>query len=35
MRPFRVALTGDFLNEDGDSAYGDLRLSLLENAPHV
>jgi phosphoglycerate dehydrogenase-like enzyme len=27
---FRLALTGDFLNEDGVSAYGDIGLSLLD-----
>jgi phosphoglycerate dehydrogenase-like enzyme len=35
MRPFRVAFTGDFLNEDGVSAYGDIGLSLLDAAAHV
>lgn len=32
---FHVALTGDFLNEDGVSAYGDIGLSLLDESPHV
>ncbi|MBI3467125.1 MAG: dehydrogenase, partial [Planctomycetes bacterium] len=35
MRMFRVALTGDFLNEHGTSPYGDLGLPLLEGVPHV
>lgn len=35
VRTFRVALTGDFLNERGQSAYGDLGLPLLENRPYV
>lgn len=35
MQTFRVALTGDFLNEQGTSAYGDVGLSLLESAPHI
>ncbi len=35
MRTFRVALTGDLLNETGASAYGDIGLSLLESQPHV
>ncbi len=38
MRPipeFRVALTGDFLNEAGDVAYGDAGLDLLSSAPAV
>lgn len=35
MRAFRVALTGDFLNERGQSAYGDLGLAALEQAGHV
>ncbi len=33
MRKFRVALTGDFLNEAGESAYGDIGLSLLAKHP--
>jgi phosphoglycerate dehydrogenase-like enzyme len=32
---FRMALTGDFLNEDGRSAYGDIGLSPLEGAAHI
>ena len=35
MRTFRVALTGDFLKADGSSAYGDIRLDLLERAPFI
>jgi phosphoglycerate dehydrogenase-like enzyme len=35
MRTFRVALTGDFLNEAGESAYGDIGLGLLESASYV
>jgi phosphoglycerate dehydrogenase-like enzyme len=35
MRPFRIAFTGDFLNQDGVSAYGDIGLSLLDAAGHV
>ena len=32
MRTFRVAFTGDYLNEAGESAYGDLGLPLLESS---
>jgi phosphoglycerate dehydrogenase-like enzyme len=35
MRTFRIALTGDFLNEQGVSAYGDLSLSLWKDRPYV
>src|SRR5262245_47957659 len=35
MRKFRVAYTGDFLNEDGNTAYGDLDLARLEQSPFV
>jgi phosphoglycerate dehydrogenase-like enzyme len=35
MPIFRVALTGDFLSEDGTSAYGDLSLDLLAGRPFV
>jgi phosphoglycerate dehydrogenase-like enzyme len=35
MRTFRVALTGDFLGEDGRPAYGDSGLSLLASKPYV
>lgn len=35
MRIFRIALTGDFLNESGQSPYGDIGLSLLDAVPWV
>jgi len=35
MRPFRVAITGDFLNAEGTSAYGDLGYGALEACPYV
>ncbi len=35
MRTFRIALTGDFLNDEGQSAYGDIHLGLLDQAPFV
>jgi phosphoglycerate dehydrogenase-like enzyme len=35
MRLFRVGLTGDFLDESGASAYGDLSLALLESRPYL
>jgi phosphoglycerate dehydrogenase-like enzyme len=35
MQPFRVALTGDFLNEQGTSAYGDIGVGLFADAPYV
>lgn len=35
MRTFRVALTGDFLGEDGRPAYGDLGLPLLDANPAI
>ncbi len=35
MRTFRVAWTGDFLNDRGQSAYGELDLSSLADAPHI
>jgi phosphoglycerate dehydrogenase-like enzyme len=35
MRLFRIAFTGDFLDETGKPAYGDLRLLELSNQPHV
>src|SRR6266496_1847272 len=35
MLPFRLAYTGDFLNEDGTPAYGDLSLSLLRDCPFI
>jgi phosphoglycerate dehydrogenase-like enzyme len=34
-RTFRVALTGDFLDEWGQPAYGDLGLPLWNDAPHI
>jgi phosphoglycerate dehydrogenase-like enzyme len=35
MPIFRIALTGDYLNAEGTSAYGDVGLSLLKNQPHL
>jgi len=35
MPNFCIALTGDFLNESGEVAYGDIGLSLLEARPYV
>ena len=35
VRTFRVALTGDFLNEDGRPAYGDAVISLLAREPAI
>jgi phosphoglycerate dehydrogenase-like enzyme len=35
VRTFRLALTGDFLNEAGTPAYGDAGLSLLESCPAI
>lgn len=35
MRTFHIALTGDFLNEQGQSAYGELDLKPLLLAPHI
>ncbi|MGE5192332.1 MAG: NAD(P)-dependent oxidoreductase [Deltaproteobacteria bacterium] len=35
MRAFRLAITGDILNERGEDAYGGLPLNLLDAAPHV
>ena len=32
MHTFRIAFTGDFLDERGTSAYGDLRLDELQRA---
>jgi phosphoglycerate dehydrogenase-like enzyme len=32
---FRLAITGDFLNQEGQSAYGDVGLSMLRNAPGI
>src|SRR5690349_2027503 len=35
MRIFRIAFTGDFLNDEGQSAYGDISLSLLDSKPYI
>jgi phosphoglycerate dehydrogenase-like enzyme len=35
VRIFRIALTGDFLNAQGTSAYGDVGLSLFEREPTI
>jgi phosphoglycerate dehydrogenase-like enzyme len=35
VRTFRVALTGDFLNEESTSAYGDIGLELLGSKPYI
>jgi phosphoglycerate dehydrogenase-like enzyme len=35
MRIFQIALTGDFLDESGKPAYGDLGLAELSGQPHV
>jgi phosphoglycerate dehydrogenase-like enzyme len=35
MRTFHIAFTGDFLNENGESAYGDLDLAALTQPPYV
>jgi phosphoglycerate dehydrogenase-like enzyme len=35
MRLFRVGFTGDFLDETGAPAYGDLSLALLESRPYL
>jgi phosphoglycerate dehydrogenase-like enzyme len=35
MRTFRIALTGDFLNPQGASAYGDLGWSLWKSLPYI
>jgi phosphoglycerate dehydrogenase-like enzyme len=32
---FRLGLTGDFLNAEGECAYGDIGLGLLDAAPHI
>jgi phosphoglycerate dehydrogenase-like enzyme len=32
---FRVAISGDFLNEQGEDAYGELPVDRLDAAPHV
>lgn len=35
MSTFRIALTGDFLNDAGAPAYGDLGLPLLDECPAI
>jgi phosphoglycerate dehydrogenase-like enzyme len=35
VKTFRLALTGDFLDETGRSAYGDIGLSRLDAVAHV
>jgi phosphoglycerate dehydrogenase-like enzyme len=35
VRTFHVAFTGDFLNVEGASAYGDIHLDLLDRVPHI
>jgi phosphoglycerate dehydrogenase-like enzyme len=35
VRTFHIAITGDFLDERGESAYGDLQLSALEKTGYV
>ena len=35
MRVFRVALTGDFLDETGAVAYGDIGLDRLASQPYI
>lgn len=35
MRTFRVAITGDILNERGADAYGGLPLGLFDSAPQI
>jgi phosphoglycerate dehydrogenase-like enzyme len=35
VRPFRIALTGDFLDESGKVAQGDAGLSLLKEIPYL
>jgi len=35
MHTFRVALTGDFLDVTGHSAYGDIGLGLLTGVPYI
>lgn len=35
MRTFRLAITGDFLNEHGKSAYGDLGFGAIESSPYI
>ena len=33
--PFRVAISGDFLNEQGEDAYGELPVDRLDAASHL
>jgi phosphoglycerate dehydrogenase-like enzyme len=35
VRAFRLAITGDFLDERGEDAYGELPLGLLDAARHI
>src|SRR5262245_3546886 len=35
VRPFRLAITGDILNERGEDAYGGLPLNRLDMARHI
>lgn len=35
MRPFRIAITGDFLNAEGTSAYGDLGYGPMDDCPYI
>lgn len=35
MHPFRLAFSGDFLNEAGQDACGELPLSRLDQFPHI
>jgi phosphoglycerate dehydrogenase-like enzyme len=35
VRVFSIAFTGDFLDESGSIAYGDIGLGLLDAVPHV
>src|SRR5688572_16469383 len=35
LKPFRVALTGDFYAADGSPKYPDLGLSVFEKYPHI
>jgi hypothetical protein len=35
VRTFRIAITGDFLNEEGRPAYGSAELPRLDEAAHV
>ncbi len=35
MRTFNLLYTGDYLDESGEVAYGDIGLGLYENLPHM